>query len=108
MSTIPSAHHFFLILASGLYLGFHGPVAMKKCLRVVSVAQMVKNLLAMQETWVQSLVWEDPLEKGMAIHSSIAWRIPWREEPGRLQSVESQRVGHDRVTNTTSRMAYCS
>ena len=108
MSTIPSAHHFFLILASGLYLGFHGPVAMKKCLRVVSVAQMVKNLLAMQETWVQSLVWEDPPEKGMAIHSSIAWRIPWREEPGRLQSVESQRVGHDRVTNTTSSMAYCS
>ena len=68
---------------------------MKKCLRVVSVAQMVKNLLAMRETWVQSLVWEDPLEKGMAIHSSIAWRIPWTEEPGGLQFVGSQRVGHD-------------
>ena len=49
------------------------------------VAQMVKNLLAMQETWVQSLGREDPLEKGVAIHSSIlAWRIPWTEEPGGL------------------------
>ena len=95
MSTISSAHHFFLILASSLNLGFHGLAAMKKCLRVVSVAQMVKNLLAMQETWVRSLVWEDPLEKGMAIHSSIlAWRIPRTEEPGGLQSVGSQRVGH--------------
>ena len=47
---------------------------------------MVKNLPAMQETWVQSLAWEDPLEKGMATHSSIlAWRIPWTEEPVRLQ-----------------------
>ena len=79
-----------------MYLGFHGLAAMKKCLRVVSVAQMVKNLLAMQETWVRSLVWEDPLEKGMAIHSSIlAWRIPRTEEPGRLQSMGSQRVRHD-------------
>ena len=60
------------------------------------VAQLVKNLPAMQETWVQSLGWEDPLEKGKATHSSIlAWRIPWREEPGGLQSTESQRVGHD-------------
>ena len=49
------------------------------------VTQTVKNLPAMQETWVQSLGWEDPLEKGMATHSSIlAWRIPWTEEPGRL------------------------
>ena len=60
------------------------------------VAQMVKNLPAMQETGVQSLGQEDPLEKGMAIHSRIlAWRIPWTEEPGRLQSMGSQRVGHD-------------
>ena len=60
------------------------------------VAQMVKNLLAMQETQVQSLVRGDPLEKGMATHSSIlAWRIPWTEEPGELQSMRSQRVGHD-------------
>ena len=57
---------------------------------------MVKNLNAMQETWVQSLGREDPLEKGMASHSSIlAWRIPWTEEPGGLQSVGSQRVGQD-------------
>ena len=54
---------------------------------------MVKNLLAMQETWVHSLGGEDPLEKEMATHSSIlAWRIPWTEEPGGLQSMESQRV----------------
>ena len=60
------------------------------------VAQMVKRLSTMQETRVQSLGWEDPLEKEMAIHSStIAWKIPWTEEPGRLQSLGSQRVGHD-------------
>ena len=60
------------------------------------VAQTVKNLPAMQETQVQSLNWEDPLEKGIATHSSIlAWRIPWTEEPGGLQSMGSQRVGHD-------------
>ena len=52
----------------------------------------VENLPAMQETWVQSLGWKDPLEKGMATHSSIlAWRIPWTEEPGGLQSMELQR-----------------
>ena len=60
------------------------------------VAQTVKDLPAMQETWVRSLGWEDPLEKGMATHSSIlAWRIPWTKEPGRLWSMESQRVRHD-------------
>ena len=60
------------------------------------VAQTVKNLPAMWETWVQSLGWEDPLEEGMATHSSILpWRIPWTEEPGGLQSMGSQRVGHD-------------
>ena len=54
---------------------------------------MVKNLLAVQETWIQSLDWEDPLEKGVAPHSSIlAWRIPWTKEPGRLQSMELQIV----------------
>ena len=59
------------------------------------IAQLVKNLPAMQETWVQPLGWEDPLEKEMAMHSSIlAWRIPWTEEPGGLQSVGSQRVEH--------------
>ena len=57
---------------------------------------MVKNLPAVQETWVQSLGWEDPLEKEMATHSSIlAWRIPRTEEPGGLQSMGSQRVGHN-------------
>ena len=57
---------------------------------------MVKNLPAMQETWVLSLGQEDPLEKEMATHSSIlSWRIPWKEEPGRLQSMGSQRVRHD-------------
>ena len=57
---------------------------------------MVKNLPAMQETMVRSLGWEDPLEKELAAHSRIlAWRIPWTEEPGRLQSMGSQRVGHN-------------
>ena len=60
------------------------------------VAQRLKPLPAMQETWVRSLGQEDPLEKEMATHSSIlAWRIPWTEEPGGLQSTGSQRVGHD-------------
>ena len=60
------------------------------------VAQRLKRLPAMWETWVRSLGWEDPLEKEMATHSSIlAWRIPWTEEPGRLQFMGSQRVGHD-------------
>ena len=59
------------------------------------VAQMVKNLPAMWEMPVQSLSWEDPLEKGMATHSSIpAWRVPWTEEPGELQSMGLQRVVH--------------
>ena len=62
----------------------------------VRVAQMVKRLPAMRETWVQSQGREDPLEKEMATHSSIlAWKIPWIEEPGGLQSIGSQRVGHD-------------
>ena len=59
-------------------------------------AQMVKHLPAMQETRVRSLGWEDPLQKEMATHSSaLAWKIPWTEEPGRLQSMGLQRVGHD-------------
>ena len=57
---------------------------------------MVKNLPTVRETWVLSMGQEDPLEKGMASHSSIlAWRIPWTEEPGGLQSMRLQRVGHD-------------
>ena len=60
------------------------------------VAQMVKNLPAIQETWVQSLGWEDLLEKRTATHSSIfAWRIPWKEEPRGLQSMGLQKVRHD-------------
>ena len=59
------------------------------------VAQLVKNLPAVQETCVRSLGWEDPLEKEMATHSStVAWRIPWTEESDGLQSTGSQRVGH--------------
>ena len=65
------------------------------------VAQLVKNLPAVQETRVRSLGWEDPLEKEMATHSSIlAWKIPRTEEPVGLQSMGSQRVGHDSATNT--------
>ena len=64
------------------------------------VAQRLKQLPGMQETRVRSLGREDPLEKEMATHSStLAWRIPWREEPGRLQSMGSQRVGHNRATS---------
>ena len=60
------------------------------------MVQMVKNLPAVQETQAQFLGWEDPLEKGMATHSGVlAWRIPWTEEPGGLQPMGSQRVGHD-------------
>ena len=60
------------------------------------VAQTVKRLPGVPETWVQSLGWEDPLEKEMATHSStLAWKIPWTEEPGKLQSMRSQRVRHD-------------
>ena len=60
------------------------------------LALSVKSLPAVQETWVRSLGWEDPLEEEMATHSStLAWEIPWMEEPGRLQSMGSRRVGHD-------------
>ena len=63
------------------------------------MVQTVKRLSTMRETWVRSLGWEDPLEKEMAIHSStIAWKIPWTEEPGRLQSMGLQRVRHNWAT----------
>ena len=62
----------------------------------ILVAQVVKNMPAMQETWVRSLDWEDPLEKRMAPHSSIlAWKVPWTQEHGELQSMGHKRVGHD-------------
>ena len=68
------------------------PVLLKASL----VAQIINNLPAMQETWVRPLGGEDPSEEEIATHSSIlGWRIPWREEPGGLQSVGLQRVGHD-------------
>ena len=71
------------------------------------VAQRIKHLPAVQETWVWSLGWEDSLEKEMAPHSSIlAWRIPWIEEPGRLQSTGSQRVGHDWATSLSLSNTY--
>jgi len=64
------------------------------------VAQMIKNLPVIQETQVWSLGWEDPLERGMATHTSIlAWRIPWTKKPGRLQSMGSQRAWHDWANN---------
>ena len=72
-----------------LFLLFSGPLASL-------VVQWVKCLPTMQETRVRSLGWEDPLEKEMATHSrTLAWKIPWTEKPGRLQSMGSQRVGHD-------------
>ena len=65
------------------------------------VSHTVRNLPSMQETWVQSLGPEDPLEKGMATHSNILdWRIPWTEKPGGLQSMDLRRAGHDWATNT--------
>ena len=71
------------------------------------VAQTVKHLPAMWETQVQSLGWEDPLEKEMATHSStLAWKIPCTEEPGRLQSMVLERVGHDRVTSLSLSFTY--
>ena len=71
------------------------------------VAQMVKNLTILQKTWVWSLSWEEPLEEGMATHSSIlAWRSLWTEEPGGLQSLGSQRVGHDWATKHSTANAY--
>ena len=76
----------FIVILSGFIISFWTSL----------VAQIVKRLSTMRETWVRSLGREDPLEKEMAIHSStIAWKIPWTEEPGRLQSMGLQRVGHD-------------
>ena len=62
----------------------------------VQPSLVAQNLPAVRETWIRSLGWEDPLEEGMATHSSIlAWRLPWTEEPGRPQSMWSQRIRHD-------------
>ena len=76
---------------------------LKSFLGIFPVAQTLKNLPAMQETQAGFLDWEDPLEKGVAIHSSIiAWRIPWTEEPGGSQTAGSQRVRHNWATNTAA------
>ena len=76
-----------------------GQILFLDCLWASLVAQMVKNLIAMQESWVSSLGWKDALEKGMAI---LAWRLPWASEPGILKSVELQRVGCDWTTKKSS------
>ena len=79
-----------------LVLSLFDPWVVPMWISSALMAQTVKRLSTMRETWVRSLGWEDPLEKEMAIHSStIAWKIPCTEEPGRLQSMGSQRVGHD-------------
>ena len=78
-----------------------GPPSLDNLGDCKSLAQMLKNPPAMQETRVTSLGQENPLEEEMATHSSIlTWRIPWTEEPGEIQSVGSHRVRHDRATNT--------
>ena len=88
--------------AFGWYLGHENEALRNEISALKSlVAQMIKNLPAMQETWVLSLGWENPLEKEMATHSSIlAWEIPWTEELGGLQSMGSQRVGHNLANNS--------
>ena len=86
---------FFAHLKLTLFGSFSGFILLWSSL----MTQMIKNMPAMQETQVQSLGWEDPLEKKVAIHSSIlAWEIPWTEEPGRLQSTGWQRVRRDLET----------
>ena len=79
---------------------YWGNINCKKIYIYSLVAQMGKHLPTMRETWVQSLSWEDPLEKEMATHSiTLAWKIPWTEKPGRLLSMASQRFGHDWATS---------
>ena len=95
------SQHFLHLQTVFIFLSSHNNIFIwndiyLSIIRTSLVAQMVKRLSTMWETWVWSLGEEDPLEKEMAIHSStIAWKIPWTEEPGRLQSTGSQRVGHD-------------
>ena len=103
MEGFTPSHSFVLITAINTSVptvskraGVHSCPLLTVCLGASLVAQMVKNLPAMQETQVQSLGREDPLENEVATHSSIlAWRIPWTEEPGGIQSIGSKRVGHD-------------
>ena len=93
------------LLPQAKYYSRHGGLRSKILIPLISpcslVAQMVKSLSAVWEIWVRSQGQKDPLEKGMATHSSIlAWRFPWTEKPGRLQSMGSQRAGQDWATNT--------
>ena len=91
--------HPGLHISGGAHCLFYSPFRFR-LLWASLVAQTVKNPPAMQETWVTSLGQENPLEKGMATHSSIlAWRVPWTEKPGELQSMALQRVSHNSVTN---------
>ena len=97
------AQHILILQETHKHVGFWGDPIYGRWTSLT--AQSVKNLPAMQETWVQFLGWEDPLEKEMAIHSSIlAWKIPWTEEPGGLQSMGSQRVRHDLATKPPQSM----
>ena len=98
LHVISCLFYFFIANLMGVkwYLSFFICIFLIICL----VAQRLKRLSAMRETRVQSLGWEDPLEKEMATYSStLAWRIPWTEEPGRLQSVGLLRVGHNWATS---------
>ena len=95
-----------IILHSGCYHPFLASLQQKG--KHSLMVQMVKNLPDKQETWVRSLGWKDPLEEEMATYSSIlALEIPWTEEPGRLQSIGSRRVGHDSATSTFTFTFYC-
>ena len=102
-ASILQSSAFFIVQLSHSYMTTGKMIALtrwtfvsKPMSRASLVAQRLKRLPAMRETWVRSLGWEDPLEKEMATHSSIlAWRIPWTEDPGELQFTGSQRVGHD-------------
>ena len=111
-SPLWSNSHIYPLLLEKPELWLYVPLLAKWCLCFIicgfSGDPAVKNLPVMQETWVGTLDQEDPPEKGMATHSSIlAWRIPWWEKPCRLQSMGSQRVGHDWVTNTFTSLSFC-
>ena len=89
-------HTIILKSITIIMLNERSQVKKKNTFCIIQLAQTVKRMSTMWEAGVRSLGWEDPLEKEMAIHSStIAWKIPWTEEPGRLQSTGLQRVGHD-------------
>ena len=112
LSTPECARHWDFEGLCMCWYGFKNPSSIWLLLQLEwasLVAQRLKHLPAMWETWVRSLGWDDPLEKEMATHSSIlAWWIPWMEEPGGLQSTGSQRVGHDWVTSLMSLTYLCT